>query len=170
MKMIDDNNTFYEDSVCSLCSKLVDEPLMFVKCQHACCRTCFTEKYLRTELSGTCCPSCQIKCEVVSAPVLLNLVRSLRVKCLRGCGTLVELGKFTTHHQDCDSVAVINDVVVNGLRYLYASVDTNILELKTGGQVCILKILVFYIPFIFDCHSVSIYASNPAELRHIYPM
>ena len=93
--------------VCQVCHKLLNKPIMNVKCQHVTCLNCLLARVEGVELVHANCPLCSEMAKpefYASALAIETLLRNLKFECKRGCGetfTVEEMDNSQGHEEFC---------------------------------------------------------------------
>ncbi|XP_076350727.1 E3 ubiquitin-protein ligase NRDP1-like isoform X2 [Tachypleus tridentatus] len=94
-----------EELICSICSGVLEDPLQAPQCEHAFCRSCIHEWFLRQQtcpVDRTPVTTAQLK----PVPrILRNLLSRLLITCDNssfGCGAVVKLDRLTAHEAECE--------------------------------------------------------------------
>ena len=98
--------------ICSICTEVVEDPIILQTCEHMFCRVCIAKWISETEIIATTnCPECRTNFSVndVGKPsrILLNLIAEVRLRCVNpGCEEIIKYGDYITHGLQCEMAAV----------------------------------------------------------------
>lgn len=96
--------------ICSICTELVENPVMLKTCEHLFCGECITE-WRRVCETGSKCPDCRrsfVNSDIVDPNrILLNLIGDIQLCCgNRGCDLIVNYSNYSGHSSSCDKAMI----------------------------------------------------------------
>ena len=99
--------------ICSICTEVVEDPIILQTCEHMFCRVCIT-KWMTSEtppIGATNCPECRtiFSDSDIGKPsrILLNLIAEVKFRCGNpGCQVIIKYGDYIIHGLQCEMAAV----------------------------------------------------------------
>ena len=110
----------------SICTEVVEHPIILGTCEHMFCRLCITEwKQSKTAIDGSFnCPECHMNFFESDfgkpSRILLNIIAEVKFRCVNlGCLEVIKYGDYTSHGLACPSAIIQCDECGSSLERLH---------------------------------------------------
>ena len=93
--------------ICKLCNNIIRRPTIVVPCEHSFCLPCIIPTVEGKLLTEAKCPTCKgilSPNNIQSSKKTLELLSSLTLPCIKKCGTIFPVSKYTNlleHQKSC---------------------------------------------------------------------
>ena len=86
--------SFYDTIICPICSNLILEPTMCLKCQNTYCRNCIKDWMTKKQTCPNDCENPEFK-DIISKK---NPITKFKFKCIKGCGDEILFNDLINHY------------------------------------------------------------------------
>ena len=112
--------------ICSICTDVVEDPIILGTCEHMFCRLCITEWEMShfTADDSSNCPECRMKFfddidYGKPSRILLNVIAEVKFRCVNlGCQEVIKYGDYTSHSLECPNAIIQCDECGSSLERL----------------------------------------------------